>query len=388
MKSTENGDERKLLVPSEAAAALVLGPAWFGVVAAGGGARILGWLTSRPGCSRILAEGVVPYGGDALARLLGEAPASAVSAEVALRLATGAHRRAARTAPADRIPIGVACTAAFVTDRRRRGEEQAFLCAVSAEGTRSVHLRFRKGIWDRDRQEEAVVLEILRLMAIASGLEGWGSAIVGDGSEVRRAEEAERTQLGRLTAGQVSWIRLQSDGRSVPGGAASAALLPGSFYPLHPGHLGMAEAAEQLLGMPVDLELSLANADKADLPLHEARRRIDAIAGVRPLLVTRAGTFLEKARLFPGRWFVLGYDTAARLVCHRYYGGPAGWAAAVEEFVRLDCRFLVAARRTGDTLRTLEDVPVPEGLSERFRAIPVDRFREDISSTDLRKGWF
>ena len=48
-------------------------------------------------------------------------------------------------------------------------------------------------------------------------------------------------------------------------------------------------------------------------------------------------------------------------------------------------RFLVAGRRDGETFRTLDDVPVPQGFQPLFQAIPESEFRADISSTALRE---
>ncbi len=39
-----------------------------------------------------------------------------------------------------------------------------------------------------------------------------------------------------------------------------------------------------------------------------------------PVVVTRATLFTNKADLFPDSCFVVGYDTAARLVLPKYYG--------------------------------------------------------------------
>jgi hypothetical protein len=71
-----------------------------------------------------------------------------------------------------------------------------------------------------------------------------------------------------------------------------------------------------------------------------------------------------------------------------YYPGPDGLAAAAKEFVRLGCRFLVAARRMDGTLCTLDGLPVPDILASRFRAIPPEEFQEDICSTALRARTF
>lgn len=68
-------------------------------------------------------------------------------------------------------------------------------------------------------------------------------------------------------------------------------------------------------------ELSIGNADKGLLPLEEIKRRVAQFtqAGL-PLVVTQAPLFSQKAELFPKSMFVVGYDTAVRLVRADYYG--------------------------------------------------------------------
>ena len=48
--------------------------------------------------------------------------------------------------------------------------------------------------------------------------------------------------------------------------------------------------------------------------------RIAQFAGRYTIFASTAPTFIEKARLFPGTVFVVGYDTAARILHPRYYG--------------------------------------------------------------------
>jgi hypothetical protein len=166
-----------------------------------------------------------------------------------------------------------------------------------------------------------------------------------------------------------------------------AALLPGSFNPLHHGHLELAGVAAALLGREVLFELAVVNVDKPPLTEEETLARVGQFENRARLLLTRAPRFLEKARLFPGNAFVIGWDTAVRLVDPRYYGGSeAAMHAALQEMRDLGTRFLVAGRVSKGRFLGLADATVPSEFAGMFEAIPESIFRADVSSTDLRQA--
>ena len=100
--------------------------------------------------------------------------------------------------------------------------------------------------------------------------------------------------------------------------------------------------------------------------------------------MTRAPTFIEKGRLFPGAAFAVGADTADRIVAPRCYENERHMNAAFDEFRALKCRFLVAGRIDGSgTFVCVEQLPIPERHRDLFGGIP---FRKDISSTQLRES--
>lgn len=199
---------------------------------------------------------------------------------------------------------------------------------------------------------------------------------------------SDRDPLERLldaTGGGVDLVTVYPDGRMVAGAQQVGAVLPGSFNPLHHGHEQLAEAASQLLDAAVAFELSVTNVDKPALDETEVRRRVRQFQGRWLLLLTRAPTFVEKARLLPGCTFVIGWDTAVRLVEARYYGGDeAAMTAALDEMRDAECRFIVAGREHEGSFRTLQDAGIPSRFLPMFEAIPESRFRVDLSSSALR----
>jgi len=185
-----------------------------------------------------------------------------------------------------------------------------------------------------------------------------------------------RDALDRLVAGDLPYILVGRD--EFP---AEPLLLPGSFNPLHKGHEGLLLVAEQATGRNGILELSVVNVDKPPLSIVEVERRLLQMKGMYSAVLTCAPTFAEKAELFPGAWFALGFDTAIRLLSSDYH---ADVPAMLARFRSLGTRFAVAGRLHESRFQTLENLRIPPGFGELFIPIPGTLFREDISSTELR----
>jgi hypothetical protein len=191
--------------------------------------------------------------------------------------------------------------------------------------------------------------------------------------------------LAEFFRGAVDRLCVAADGRQGIDGPA-ALLVAGAFNPVHAGHWGLAEAAARMVGKPAAFELCIANVDKAPLNAAEVEQRLRPFAGRAAVWMTRAATFVEKARLFPGSVFAVGADTAARIIEPRYYGGRAAdLAAALTELRRHGNHFLVACRvdASGRCL-SLDDLEIPAEHRDLFHNIPPQEFRLDVSSSALR----
>lgn len=175
-----------------------------------------------------------------------------------------------------------------------------------------------------------------------------------------------------------------ADGSHGFAGIQPVAILPGSFNPLHAGHLTLAEVAGRRLGCEVAYELSVTNVDKPELSAEVVAERLQQFVGLGAVWVTRAAGVLKKSQLFPSAAFVLGFDTAVRLIDPKYYGSEKGRDAALAKLVERGCRVVVGGRLDGvGAFRVWEDRLAGE-FRELFEVIPEAEFRVDVSSTELR----
>jgi hypothetical protein len=353
---------------------------------AGGGTTAAAHLLSVPGGSRTILEVVVPYHGQAVADFLGYAPDHYCSAPTARALARRAYERATWLAPRELV-VGVGCTASLATDRPKRGDHRVHLAVDSGQRCLSYTLTFTKDIRDREGEESIVDAMLLNALAEALGVAERLPLALQPPEEVQVECVPAAGPLAALFRGEAAAVLVESDGRLVAHAPRPAALLPGSFNPLHEAHVELAAVASRILKAPVAFELSVTNADKPPLTPAEVDYRVRQFAGRESTWLTQAPTFVAKATLFPGVTFIVGADTAARIVAPRFYqDDKALMTEALERIRGFGCRFLVGGRADENgQFATCESLGMPAEFGDLFTAIPESAFRRDVSSTQLRE---
>jgi hypothetical protein len=353
----------------------------------GGGSGAIGELLRVPGGSRLLIEAQVPYDALALEDLLGFEPAQACSADTATAMARAIRARAARLLPTGAEMVGLGATAALASDRPRKGEHRFHIACANAAAVAHCTGILAKGRRDRAAEEDLVSRALVLWLARACGVAAPSPRSLLDADEhYAETIAAAADPLDRLLAGEVDRVTVRPDGQMMLSAPPPAVLFPGSFNPMHEGHVVLARIAQELRQQPVAFELSVTNVDKPPLAGETVRQRLAQFAWKAPVELTRAPTFLEKSRLFPGTAFVVGADTAERLFGKKYYGDDKGrMHAALDEIARSGSSFLVAVRLdTAGRVRALTDIPVPQRYAGLFTEIPEHRFRVDTSSSEIR----
>ena len=353
----------------------------------GGGSGAVAELLRVPGGSRLLIEAQVPYDAQALTAYLGFAPAQACSAQTAMAMAQSARARAATLVAASAELVGLGATAALVSARPHKGEHRYHIACATSAGIAHCTAVMAKGRRDRAAEEDLVSRAIVLWLARACGVAAPSPRSLLDADEYfAETFSATLDTIDQLLSGAVERIAAQPDGQLILSAPQPRVLLPGSFNPVHDGHVLLARVAEEVKQQPLAFEISVTNVDKPPLSNETVRRRLAQFAWKAPVELTRAPTFVEKSRLFPQATFVIGADTAERLFVAKYYDGDEDrMHAALEEIGSSGGSFLVAVRvDAAGRLRALGDIAMLRRFADLFVEIPEHRFRLDTSSSAIR----
>jgi len=393
----------------------------------GGGSQAIPWLLSVPGASRTVLEVKVPYATSSLTSTLGFSPSSFASLQTAQDLAKAALQQAANLSPFGTNIIGVGVTCALATDRQRAGQHKIFVATTDSSGNppSSTTLILSKNT--RSRVEEDVLASRAVLASIAKAT-GVVIDICGDDRIVKpylvpedvltmthgvtssssssSSDDITSSAINAVISGTARCVEFAGGKILVDCPREGRVYLPGSFNPLHAGHMGLLDVAVRKVSensrgnnysqhahhlIEGAFELSIGNADKGFLSVDEVKRRLGQFTSRTnlPVVITKAPLFTQKAQLFPSSTFVVGHDTAERLLKPEYYGNSReSMALQFAALAGRKCRFIVAGRRDAKTgqFAPWDDVVVPQFLEgwNLFQGIEEEEFRADITSTALR----
>ena len=265
-------------------------------------------------------------------------------------------------------PFGFAVTASLATDRVKRGACRAHIALQTATHSHCGEFTGFSVTRDRATQEQEL------------SEAAWDAVL--DALDLARHPDSGLQSV----AAEPDWKALMDGSldRICTGNHDGALLLPGSFNPLHDGHLRMMAYAEEQLGLPGAFELSIENEDKPVLDYFEIEARLEQFK--RPVWLTRLPTFAEKAERFPGTTFAVGMDTLLRIADPRYYGGERERDRQLGGMLERGAQFLVFGRLIEGKFQDLGDQCVPANLLLACTGVEEAEFRMDVSSTAILTG--
>ena len=238
---------------------------------------------------------------------LGSRPEQFCSSRTARAMAVVAFGRAIRYGAAEAQAAGVSCTAGLATDRPKRGPHRAHVAVQTAT-------RRGTGRWSWKKTPAAARKRNKLSAAWCSTPWPRPAALPSDWScrcWSRNGSRSSRLPRRRawqdLFLGRVEAIEnLPSPPAPLPdrrGGSLPAprVILSGAFNPLHAGHRRMAEIAEEVLGLPTAMEISILNVDKPALDYLEIDRRLGQFPPEQTVWLTRRPRSTTSRGCFPGR---------------------------------------------------------------------------------------
>ena len=344
-------------------------------VSSGGGTNAISSLLKVPGASNTILESYIPYSKESMDLFLNKKPDHYCSLDTCLSMAANAYKKSKDidAKVKSKYLIGMAITANLATTYEKRGEHKFFIVIQTHDSTKYLECFLDKGKRTRESEEELITEFAISLLAEACGLI---FDLPKTDEKIKTEQVKAEKSWKKLFNNEVGYI---SNNKNNP-----ELIFPGSFNPLHEGHIKMKELAEKKTGMHTTFEICAKNADKPPLTYYEIKRTIDQFQNNESWMLTSAGRFSEKAEMFPNSVFIIGADTLMRVFDEKFYKSYKDMMEHIQRFNDHNINFLVFGRKVDRNFISLEQINIPEIIKGRCTGFEETSFRDDISSTELR----
>ena len=360
--------------------------------------------------------------------------------------------------------FGIACSAALISNIPKKGSHRCYISSASSTSLNTWFLSLSKGARTREGEDYVCSRMILNSILSSSNL-----SIPSKDYLVEEENEQSQSQLNReeqlidklyrreigmvlLVKKSTPTINSDSNDNNCDLGRGSdkkeqyetrienqfkmfedihlppgSIVYPGSFNPLHEGHIQLVRITLSELGFqinqapnsvvdnnsnekqqsqqqcPVVFEIAVVNADKPPLSREDLVKRLMAFSssGVATqllesygltnvaIVVTSHPLFVNKINLFPNCRILLGADTLSRLLNEKYYNNSRESMIVALGKILQKNTLIVGGRVTPEgEFVTAENIilqhHLPVELTQQILNLPESAFRCDISSTTIR----
>ncbi|MFL2715518.1 MAG: cytidylyltransferase [Gammaproteobacteria bacterium] len=345
------------------------------IVSSGGGTNAISSLLKVPGASNTILESYIPYSKESMNEFLNSKPDHYCSLDTCLSMAANAYKKSTKINKQSKSKhlLGMAITASLATTYKKKGDHKFFIVVQSHDYTKYLECYLEKDLRTREMEEELITGCVINLLSESCGLK---CDLPKISEQIKIQQIDAEKSWKKLFNSQVGYI---SNIKNTP-----ELIFPGSFNPLHEGHIKMKELAEKKTGMHTTFEICAKNADKPPLTFYEIKRTIDQFQNDESWMLTSAGRFSEKAEMFPNSVFIIGADTLLRVFDEKFYKSHKDMMDHIQRFNDHNINFLVFGRKVNQKFISLDKIKIPEIISARCTGFEETIFRDDISSTELR----
>ena len=206
------------------------------IVSSGGGTNAISSLLKVPGASNTILESHIPYSKESMNEFLNSKPDHYCSLDTCLSMAANAYKKSTKINKQSKSKhlLGIAITANLATTYKKKGDHKFFIVVQSHDYTKYLECYLEKDVRTREMEEELITGCVINLLSESCGLK---CDLPKISEQIKIQQIDAEKSWKKLFNSQVGYI---SNIKNTP-----ELIFPGSFNPLHEGHIKMKELAEK-----------------------------------------------------------------------------------------------------------------------------------------------